>query len=854
MTPENVGQSPRWLIYGATSLLGISFAYTLVTLAWSNTIERRKQDFAIETALVNEHISRNIHVCDDLIEYISAFINSNQELTENQFDLFSEHILFQHQFIEGMYYAVPDNESSSGNTTRSNTILPVKFSFGRSGSLFPPDQDLFSSLSLGMEIRNLFDSGAVHTVPAVINQENKIYFLLLRLLVSEEAGINSDRVPNEGITGVLVEVIDPEKLITAGAIPKSVTYSIFSESSGIGGRNILLNRQVEKDDRKWLLKELSEEEIILFPGYSIKLDVSKPIFWQDINKDLIFISLIIGIGMTLLIIALQRSKEIQARELKERNIVIERKVEEQTRELAVARDQALDASRMKSDFLASMSHEIRTPLNAIIGMTELLSETSLNTDQEKYVNVFKRAGDTLLSLVNDILDLSKIEASQMKLESIRFNLIDVVEEAVEIYALKATEKNIELICRVDPGIEKYRMGDPVRIRQILLNLISNALKFTEKGEILVHVTGDPDSKDLLRFSVIDTGIGISKDKSVAIFESFTQADTSTTRKYGGTGLGLTICKSLVELMGGKIQVESEEGRGSTFSFLVSLPGDKPVSGEAEITQEFTGDRVLLATDNKTNAIKITEILQTLGLEVISTDNGKEAIKLISGSNENNNGFFLVIINSQLADMTGPELLNQLVESHSNTRLALMMNPVEVNEQIKVIEQYGIENYLVKPVKQDELILLVNNVRFGHTGKEAVAVDAVRADYQGETGKKILLVDDNPDNRLLIRAYLKKTPVEVREAENGKVALALFQEEKFDLVFMDIHMPEMDGHEATRSIRTWEKNHQRTETPVIALTAHATREEIEKCIQSGCNRHLGKPIKKEKLMEILQAYI
>ena len=563
-------------------------------------------------------------------------------------------------------------------------------------------------------------------------------------------------------------------------------------------------------------------------------------------------SLIVGLGVTLLSIALVRAREQQAKELRQRNEVIQLQVDEQTRELAEARDKAVEASRIKSDFLASMSHEIRTPLNAIIGMAELLSETPLNQEQDKYIGIFRKAGDTLLSLVNDILDLSKIEAQQLVLEEISFNLRDVVEESVDIYAVKASEKQIELIARIEPGTSIHRQGDPTRLRQIIMNLISNAMKFTDQGEIVVTVKETGKHNDELEFSVSDTGIGIPKDKLKLIFASFTQVDSSTSRKYGGTGLGLTISKSLVHMMDGKIWVESEEGQGSTFIFTVRLPiiEASPTLANKVINIELTGKRVLIVDDNSTNRLILKETLSSLGAETVEAHDGPSALKVLNETEQHGQTFDFSLIDYRMPGMDGLELAEKMQNCGADLQNIFMISSSDFGRDLGKAQGLKLGAYLAKPLKRADLLKQIAMSLNGGLEETSTTEDETETS-QSNTEKNILLVEDNPDNRLLVKAYLKKTNYNITEAENGQEAVEKFCAGSFDVVFMDVQMPIMDGHEATRQIRAFEARENRDRTPVIALTAHAIKEEIDKCLDAGCDSHLGKPVKKVTLLTTLE---
>ena len=862
-------QSSRWLGYSVTILLGLAFTSALVFITWDDALDDKKNEFALESATLSEKFSHNVLVSNDVINNLDAFIAVNSVLSKQQYLLFTNKIFLTYPFINAIIYTPYIRQSELNEFKQKitdisdladtditkfskdkNFYLPVLYQATRNGeTIFPVGHDLNTDDSYSDTLRSLFLSESSAPIPSVIKAENAINYGIFKALYYDKENKNTENLIRDNIKGILSVIVDPAKYFGETLIPHDISLLLYSISSSINGRDLLYKKtaSVNNGTMNPLITELTENVLIQLPSYSIKLIIKKNIYWDSIEKSLTYIALFVGLGVTLLLVALVRAKDMQERELRDRNIMIERKVKEQTEELAWARDKAIQGSLMKSEFLASMSHEIRTPLNAIIGMSELLSETKLSNEQEKYISVFKRAGDTLLSLVNDILDLSKIEARQLSLEEINFNLVDVVEESVEIYSLKADEKNIELICRIDPMIGIHRIGDPGRLRQIILNLISNALKFTEHGEIIVNA-GPADNlqdEDKVKISITDSGIGIPREKLELIFESFSQADSSTTRKYGGTGLGLTISKSLVELMKGKIWVESKEEEGSTFSFIVNIPVDNESTRGLLVNRlDLKGENILIVDEKATNRMVVKEVLSTQNANIVLAESGNEAIQKLG---ENN--IKIVIIDSNLQDIDGFTLAETIKSQNDNAIVSMMINPSGLNEHMKRINAIGIDSYLVKPIKQKDLLDLVSNA-LSHTKPARQFSDTV--DIQGDQSvlKKLLLVDDNSDNRLLIITYLKKLNYKVDEAENGQIAVELFQKNKYDVVLMDVQMPIMDGHKATSTIRDWEKKNNKKSVPIIALTAHATREEIDKCSAAGCTAHLSKPVKKSVLVDSL----
>ena len=557
-------------------------------------------------------------------------------------------------------------------------------------------------------------------------------------------------------------------------------------------------------------------------------------------------------------------------------LVLERTaaLKESEKQLRKAKEKAETATEAKSEFLASMSHEIRTPMNAILGMADLLSESPLNNEQQKYVQVFKNAGDSLLDLINDILDLSKVEAGQLSLEETSFDLLDFVERVCEVMALKAHEKKLELLFHLVPDTPVHLMGDPVRLRQILINLMGNAIKFTGEGEITLECglrnadlktacdtaqINDPESgreEVVLQFSVRDSGIGIPKEKRESIFESFTQADSSTTREYGGTGLGLTICRRLVEMMGGKIWIESEPGKGSTFFFTARFGIDRaPAEEKKRVPVDVRGLSVLIVDDNATNRLILRENLVSWGALVSEAENGKDCLETIEIREREGKLFHLILMDGRMPGMDGFETVEEIKTRFGHLiKIVMLLTSDNRSDKISRAKKAGVPAYLVKPVKKDELKEAIQTT----LGRAVSEVDGLAEGSKAEEtlevpSLNILFVEDARENRIVVKAYLKKTPHRIGVAENGKIGLEKFISGDYDLVLMDMRMPVMDGYTATGEIRKWEGENRKDATPIVALTANALMEDRQKCLDAGCTDYLSKPLKKADLLRKIREY-
>jgi PAS domain S-box-containing protein len=530
-------------------------------------------------------------------------------------------------------------------------------------------------------------------------------------------------------------------------------------------------------------------------------------------------------------------------------------LKETERELVDTREAALAASRAKSEFLSSMSHEIRTPMTAILGMAELLAEGELNEEQRRYIEILNNNGYALLDLINSILDLAKVESGRLTLEHVAFDLREVVQKSAQTLALRAHAKRLELIVSIAPDVPTMVMGDPLRLRQVLINLIGNAIKFTDQGEVVVSVDRNcvPDDPLCLKFSVRDTGIGIAKDKLPALFAAFAQADSSTARKYGGSGLGLAIVKRLVSLLRGEVAIESELGKGSVFSFTTQFE-PRPDAPASEQWPDLAQVPILIVDNNRTEREVLHRMFSDRGASVAEATSCAAGLVAITQAVAAGSPPRIVLLDDRIHSPDAHESGRLIAAaSQCGSSIVAMIHCDNLAADVSRLRSMKLDTYLVKPIDMSELAKAVRRAIMGDAPE--ISWKQHRLASAGhlpivDRPLKILFADDSSDNRTLIRAFLKKTPYRLDEVENGKQAIDAFVAGGYDLVLMDIQMPEVDGYAATRAIRRWERKHDRASTPIIALTASVFGEAVRLTRAAGCDAHVGKPIDKATLLRAI----
>ncbi|PCJ21450.1 MAG: hypothetical protein COB02_02335 [Candidatus Cloacimonadota bacterium] len=518
------------------------------------------------------------------------------------------------------------------------------------------------------------------------------------------------------------------------------------------------------------------------------------------------------------------------------------------KDLIKANETAKQSVIAKSQFLATMSHEIRTPMNGVLGMSGLLAQTNLSSTQLNYTNIIRSSGESLLRIINDILDFSKAEQNQLEIENIKFNLKTCLEETIEILFYEAWKKKVYLVLHYDSELKSQFIGDSLRLKQVIINLISNAIKFTPQGNIIVYVKKVKQENEMstIQFSVKDDGIGIPTNKLASIFNRFTQADTSTTRKFGGTGLGLSISQKIIKLMGGEIKVKSKEGQGSNFYFNLSL-ANLEAPQQDSLYSNLSGLKLLIVDDNFINREVLIEQFKKYQINVKAVESGKAALIEIDLANKNKAPYDFGILDYKMPQMDGIQLAESIYKSKENKDfLSILVSVEPLDQNIEVLHQIGIHSFIKRPYKINLLLELINNIFAQKKCSTGILLNESKIVLKNKPSQfdpivRALVVDDNQVNQIVAIQMIKNLGLKVIDkASNGLEAVKMQKEFNYDIIFMDCQMPELDGFEATQQIR--KLSNEKSKVPIIAMTANVLHEEQEKCIKSGMNQFLSKPVK------------
>jgi signal transduction histidine kinase/CheY-like chemotaxis protein len=548
---------------------------------------------------------------------------------------------------------------------------------------------------------------------------------------------------------------------------------------------------------------------------------------------------------------LDRRLESVAAEVRKREAVIAQ-LRETQRELVVSREAALAASRVRTEFLSSMSHEIRTPMNSVLGMAELLSDTDLNPEQRRCLDLIQANGETLLELINSILDLARLESGRLNLDAAEFDLREMLEQLLDTLAVSAFGKQLELVGRVSVDVPQKVVGDAFRLRQILTNLIGNAIKFTEQGQVVVRI--EPELPGKIRFSVADTGIGISGDKLKMIFEPFTQADSSSVRSYRGSGLGLAIVERLVGLMGGELRADSEPGQGSTFIVTVPIEPAPSFDKAIEPFDALAGARALVVDDNAEVRGAVQDMLARLRVDTDQCASVPDAIRLLEEARRTGLRYAMVLLDGSPPGSAVPGVIESFAAAAIEpSRIIMMLRSTDLTRELAGLRAAGLDAYVTKPIKAGDLAaacLAVVAPEGTLPQRERGKFDAAE-EAENMPPARLLMADDVAVNRTLVRGMLTGMPFQIDDAVDGQDAVSKVIAESYDLVLMDMQMPVLDGYDAAAAIRKWERENQHLRVPIIALTASALEADIKRAVEAGCDAHLAKPFRRKDLVKLLR---